>query len=189
MKFNDYFTQIPQLETRRFLLRAFCRNDMDEYFDILRDDRVQKYLGGGVPLFDKEPHITNWLNNINNRLLASKKVLTWCVEEKRTGKIAGRIDLGGFQKKTFAEISYHFAYDFWHKGAATEVAGCVTDFGLSQLKLHRIQGLVRIENIASQSVLKKNGYQEEGILRLYPFGKEYHNAMMLAVIREENLHN
>ncbi len=30
-----------------------------DYFYILRDDRVQKFLGVGVPLFDKEPHITN----------------------------------------------------------------------------------------------------------------------------------
>lgn len=74
-----------------------------------------------MPLFDKEPHITNWLNNINGRLLETKKVFTWCVEEKKSGKIIGRIDLGGFKKKTVAEISYHFAREYWGKGIATEV--------------------------------------------------------------------
>lgn len=63
--FNDYFDRVPYLETQRFILRPISRNDMDEYFEILRDEQVQKYLGGGVPLFDKEPHISNWLNNIN----------------------------------------------------------------------------------------------------------------------------
>lgn len=58
-QFNDYFDNIPYLETERFILVPFMREDMEEYFDILRDDRVQKYLGGGVPLFDKEPNITN----------------------------------------------------------------------------------------------------------------------------------
>lgn len=86
---------------------------MEQYFDILRDQNVHKYLGGGVPLFDKEPHVTNWLNNINGKLLQSKKVFTWCIEEKKTGKIVGRIDLGGFQKKTVAEISYHLGIAFW----------------------------------------------------------------------------
>lgn len=189
MKFNDYFTEVPRLETKRFILRAFTRVDMDQYFDILRNDSVQKYLGGGVPIFDKEPHVTNWLNNINGRLLKSKKVFTWCVEEKGTGKVAGRIDLGGFQKKTFAEISYHFAEDFWHRGVATEVVECVTNFGMYELRLHRIQGLVRVENTPSILVLKKNGYHEEGVLRLYPFGKEFHNAVMLAIINENNLKN
>lgn len=65
-----------------------------------------------MPLFDKEPHITNWLNNINERLLEAKKVFTWCVEEKKSGEIIGIIDLGGFQKKTVAEISYHFAMEY-----------------------------------------------------------------------------
>ena len=55
--FNSYFESIPELETERLRLTAFTREDMDAYFDILRDPKVQKYLGGGVPVFDKEPHI------------------------------------------------------------------------------------------------------------------------------------
>lgn len=178
--FHDYFVSIPYLESQQFILRPFSRDDMAEYFDILRDDQVQKYLGGGVPLFDKEPHISNWLNNINGRLLKSKTVFTWCVEEKSTGKIAGRVDLGGFQKKTMAEISYHFGRNFWGHGVATEVVEKVTSFGLENLKLLRIQGLVRVENIASIRVLEKNGYKWEGVLHCYPFGKEFHTVVMMA---------
>lgn len=187
MVFNDYFNKIPYRESERCILRAFKRDDMNHYFDILRDESVQKYLGGGVPLFDKEPHITNWLNNINGKLLETKKVFTWCVEEKKTGEIIGRIDLGGFQKKTFAEISYHFARKYWGKGIATEVVDNITYFGMKELKLHRIQGIVRTENYPSVAVLKKNGYIEEGILKLYPFGKEFHNVIILAIVDENNL--
>ena len=178
--FHDYFESVPYLESQRFILRPFTRDDMAEYFDILRDDQVQKYLGGGVPLFDKEPHISNWLNNINGRLLKSKTVFTWCVEEKSTGKIAGRVDLGGFQKKTMAEISYHFGRNFGGHGVATEVVEKVTSFGLENLKLLRIQGLVRVENMASIRVLEKNGYKREGVLHCYPFGKEFHTVVMMA---------
>lgn len=181
-KFNDYFDCVPYFETSRFVLRPFTREDMHAYFDILRDDHVQKYLGGGVPLFDREPHITNWLNNINGRLLKTKTVFTWCVEEKSTGIIAGRVDLGGFYKKTMAEISYHFAVDFWGRGVATEVVSKVTQFGLEELKLKRIQGLVRVENAPSIHVLEKNGFIKEGVLHHYPFGREFHDAVMLAIV-------
>lgn len=183
--FNDYFDSVPYLETQRFIIRPFSRNDMDEYFDILRDEQVQKYLGGGVPLFDKEPYITNWLNNINGRLLKRKIVFTWCVEEKCTGKIAGRVDLGGFNKKTMAEISYHFGKIFWNRGAATEVIERITSFGLENLKLLRIQGLVRKENAASIQVLEKNHYKREGVLHCYPFGKEFHTVVMMAIVSPE----
>lgn len=110
-QFRDYFDCVPYLETERFMLVPFEKEDMKDYFDILRDDRVQKFLGGGVPLFDKEPHITNWLNNINEKLLKRKLVFTWCVKEKVSRRVIGRIDLGGFIKKTMAEISYHYVYD------------------------------------------------------------------------------
>lgn len=123
MRYEDYFKSIPVMETERFLLTAFLRDKMEEYFDILRDDEVQKYLGGAVPLFDKEPHITNWISNINDRLLKRKIVFTWCVIEKETGKVIGSIDLGGFEKKTVAEISYHFGRSSWGCGTATEVVG------------------------------------------------------------------
>lgn len=91
MKFNDYFDKIPYLETERFVLRAFTRVDMEQYFNILRYENVQKYLGGGVPIFDEEPRISNWLSNINGRLLKSKKVFTWCVEEKNRAKLQGEL--------------------------------------------------------------------------------------------------
>lgn len=182
-RFKDYFDCVPTLETERFCLAPFSREDLDDYFDILRDQRVQQYLGGGVPLFDREPNITDWLNNINNRLLKRKLVFTWCVKEKATGKVIGRIDLGGFVRQTMAEISYHYGYDSWGRGAATEVAARVTDFGLNDLGLRRIQGVVHIENGASMRVLEKNGYQREGTLRCYPFGREFHDVVMLAIVR------
>ncbi|MCM1231126.1 MAG: GNAT family N-acetyltransferase [Ruminococcus flavefaciens] len=182
-KFREYFDCVPSLETDRFLLVPFAREDMDEYFDILRDDRVQRYLGGGVPLFDKEPNITDWLHNINDRLLKRKLVFTWCVKEKATGRVIGRIDLGGFVKQTMAEIAYHYAYHSWGQGVATEVAERVTDFGLNELGLQRIQGVVHIENEASMHVLEKNGYLREGTLHYYPFGKEFYDVVMLAIVK------
>ena len=76
-EFKDYFDNVPCLETERFILVPFAREDMEDYFAILRDERVQKYLGGGVPLFDKEPHITNWLNNVNDKFVVNVKIKTF----------------------------------------------------------------------------------------------------------------
>lgn len=43
------------------------------------------------------------------------------------------------------------------------------------------------ENIPSLKVLKKAGFTEEGVLKKYLFGKEFHDTVMLAVVREQNL--
>ncbi|AIQ36360.1 hypothetical protein R50345_18070 [Paenibacillus sp. FSL R5-0345] len=187
MKFNDYFETIPHLKTDRLILRAFCSDDIETYLRIIHDPQVQQFLGGGVSLFNKEPHISNWLNNVNGRLLKTKTVFTWCVELKRENKVIGRIDLGGFVKKSMAEISYYFSPEYWGMGFATEAVKEVTRFGFDDLRLHRMQAMVMSENIPSLKVLKKAGFTEEGVLKKYLFGKEFHDTVMLAVVREQNL--
>lgn len=187
MKFNDYFKEVPYFETDRLILRPFCREDMSSYLEFMQNPEVHRFLGGGVNIFSEEPHISNWLNNINNRLLKAKTVFTWCVEYKNEKCVVGRVDLGGFTKKSMAELSYYFSAEYWGKGFATEAVREVVRFGFDDLKLHRIQATVMPDNIASLKVLKNVGFQEEGLLRKYYFGKEFHDAIMLAVICEVNL--
>jgi [ribosomal protein S5]-alanine N-acetyltransferase len=187
MNFNDYFVTIPNMETDRLILRAFCREDINAYLEIIHDPQVQQFLGNGVSLFNEEPHISNWLNNINDRLLKSKTVFTWCVMHKSEKKVIGRIDLGGFVKKTMAEISYYFSPEYWGIGLATEAVKEVTRFGFDELKLHRIQATVMPYNTPSLKVLKKAGFVGEGLLKKYLHGKEFHDIVMLAAVREENL--
>jgi len=76
MKFNEYFQSITILETERLMLRAFCYEDMQSYFDIIFNPQVKRYMGGGLRQFREEPHISNWLNNVNHRLLKTKTVFT-----------------------------------------------------------------------------------------------------------------
>lgn len=73
----------------------------------------------GVRDFYEEPPIINWLNNINNRLLKSKTVFTWCIELKSTNEVIDEIDLGGFEKKSMAEIAYFFTSKYWGQGFTT----------------------------------------------------------------------
>lgn len=187
MKFNDYFKSIPYLETDRLIIRAFQRDDMRTYIEFIGDPIVQKYLGGGVNVFEEEPHITNWLKNINGRLLKSKTVFTWCIIDKAENTVIGRIDLGGFVKQSMAEISYYLSPMYWGKGLATEAVREVLRFGFEDLKLHRIQAMVLKDNIASQKVLLKSGFEQEGVLRLYYFGKEFHDTILFSSINEMNL--
>ncbi|MCR1949965.1 GNAT family N-acetyltransferase [Clostridium sp. DSM 100503] len=187
MKFNDYFNEIPYLETDKLILRAFCRADIEEYLSFINLLQVQRFLGGGLSIFNEEPHISNWLNNINGRLLKSKKAFTWCIESKIDNKVIGRIDLGGFSKKSIAELSYYFSLEYWGRGFATEAVKEVTRFGFIDLKLHRIQAKVMPTNTASLVVLKKVGYLEEGLLRKCLFGKEFHDTIVMALVNEDNI--
>ncbi|MDL2233065.1 GNAT family N-acetyltransferase [Ruminococcaceae bacterium OttesenSCG-928-L11] len=186
MSFNEFFQSIPSLETERLTLRAFRRDDIPRYLPMIRDPDVRQFLGGGVNDLTNDRHVENWLRNINGRLLQSKTVFTWCVEYKPEQQNIGRIDLGGFVRKSMADLAYYIAKDYWNRGIATEAVNRVVEFGFSQLKLHRIQAIVQTENIASLKVLQKAGFEAEGILRKYAFGKEFHDVVMLSVLNEQS---
>jgi ribosomal-protein-alanine N-acetyltransferase len=80
-------------------------------------------------------------------------VFTWCAELKSDKKAIGRIDLGGFVKKSMADISYYFSPEYWGMGYATEAVKEVTRFGFDELRLHRIQADWKDENVPGEFTL------------------------------------
>ncbi len=58
-------------------------------------------------------------------------------------------------------------------------------FAFQRLGLHRVQASVVPENSASVAVLKKNGFQEEGLLRQGNFGNEFRDTLILAILRDD----
>ena len=69
----------------------------------------------------------------------------------------------------------------WGKGIATEVANNITYYGMKELKLHRIQGIVRVENLSSITVLKKNGYKKRESLDDILLEK-FHDVVVVATV-------
>ena len=184
MGFNDYFVQVPIIETERLILRPFCYEDIYEYLSFFDDPEVQKYLGGILIPKDYED-AKRWINNMNGRCLKSKLVITWCIEFKENNKVIGRCDLGGFVRKSMADIAYYLSKEYWNMGLMGEAVKAVVDFGFTNLMLHRIQATVLPENIYSLKILKKVGFTEEGLLRMYDYGKEFKDTIMLSIITSD----
>ncbi len=181
MKFTDYFKDIPVLESDRLLLRPFGYDDIEPYLTFFTDREVQRYLGSVLIPKDRED-AKRWIDNLNGRCLKSKLVFTWCIEWKRSGEIIGRCDLGGFVRKSMAEVSYYLSRGMWNQGIMTEAMQLVLDFGFRDLHLHRIQACVLPDNVASLRLLEKLGFQREGLLRQYDYGKEFHDVIMLSIL-------
>jgi ribosomal-protein-alanine N-acetyltransferase len=184
MAFQDYFTQVPVLETERLILRPFSYDDINDYLSFFSDCEVQKYLGGILIPKDYED-AKRWVDNMNGRCLKTKLVITWCIELKATGKVIGRCDLGGFVRKSMADVSYYLSKDYWHMGLAKEAVKSVVDFSFEKLMLHRIQATVLPDNTYSIKLLKSLGFREEGLLRMYDFGKEFKDTIMLSALASD----
>ncbi len=59
------------------------------------------------------------------------------------------------------EIAYTFKRTLWGRGLASEIAPALTAYGLVQLALPSLVGLVEVENTASRRVLEKSNYTFE----------------------------
>ncbi|MCD7708749.1 MAG: GNAT family N-acetyltransferase [Clostridiales bacterium] len=82
-------------------------------------------------------------------------------------KIIGTICFHGIEYGYYSrcEIGYKFSSAYQHKGYATEALSFMTERIFVDLKIHRIEAWTLPENAASERLLKRVGFQYEGICR------------------------
>jgi len=64
-----------------------------------------------------------------------------------------------------SEIGYWIGEEYWGKGIGTEAVRLITEYGFSETETQRIFAGIFSYNTPSMRVLKKNGYEKEGIHR------------------------
>ncbi|MCO5587950.1 hypothetical protein L7F22_041903 [Adiantum nelumboides] len=70
-----------------------------------------------------------------------------------------------------AELGYVLRKAHWGKGFTTQAVKLALVQGFKELEIQRVEAFVYPENKASQKVLLKAGFVEEGLLRKYKFVK------------------
>lgn len=93
------------------------------------------------------------------------------------GKVIGNISVE--QKADVyckdGEIGYLLLNDYWSQGITTEAVRLICETAFEELDIVRITGVVYAPNVASQRVLEKNGFIQEGLQKKAVFkdGKIY----------------
>lgn len=71
-----------------------------------------------------------------------------------------------------AHIGYGLSHEYWGKGITTRAVSVAVSQVFNDLPhVLRLQAFVQTQNIASQRVVEKIGFQREGLLRKYTFLK------------------
>lgn len=84
------------------------------------------------------------------------------------GTIGIKIDQ---HRKYIGELGYFIAREHWGKGFATQAVKLVEKIGFEEYRLKRIEIVIHPQNIGSEQVAIKAGYQKEGLLRKYAIAK------------------
>lgn len=156
----------PRLETGRLVLRKLRMEDADFLFTEWSDPVVTHFMCDEEPLATREqaedflrPYQTPEKN-------PSSK--WWGVERKADGHLIGTCGYFRWdQQHHRAEIGYDLRPDAWGQGLMPEALRALVRFGFEEMNLNRIEATVHVENLRSQRVLAKIGFQQESLLREY----------------------
>jgi len=153
---------IPVLETKRLRLRGHEPRDFTEAFAMWSDPVVVRFIGG-------KP---NTEQQVWSKQLAYAGLWTrlgfgyWAVEEKETGKFVGELGFADFKRELtpsiqgVPELGWAFVTRVHGQGYATEGVQAAIAWGDQHLKSKRTVCMIDPENVASQRVAQKCGYQE-----------------------------
>lgn len=167
---NEHTQPFPSLQTKRLNLRQMTARDAGSILDMYADAEVTRYLdwSGPATLEEAEELILSWNEHYDMNTL-----LPWGIARPEDDALIGTIMYmplrGSFGAKPLfpVTIGFDLARPYWNRGLMSEALEQVTAYGVNHIRAHRIQAEVLPENAASIHLLKKFGFEYEGLLRQY----------------------
>lgn len=170
-----------RVDLTQISLRPLQLSDLDDLMVWTTDEKVTKFCSW-EPHTSKEEGI-NFIKNIASKFLWCKAI---CHKDRAIGCISLSSNAAHDKPRSkSAELGYVLGSRYWGKGVVTCVVKQVVKaaFSTELPHLERLEALVDVENVGSQRVLEKSGFQKEGVLRRYIFIKgESRDMVMFSVL-------
>ncbi len=159
MALADYVYEKPVIHTDRLCLRPMRAADVLFFFYFMAYKDIYTYWGKGPGKTDKEPEL---LFAKDER---PSKSFHLGIEEKASAKVIGDLWVYLIENDRMASVAIRLSPKCHGKGYGTEALSAMTDFCFQHTELQRLWTEVDVRNIASQKMLEKCGYQQEGCIR------------------------
>lgn len=172
----------PELKTDRLVLRELLLSDTLDIYQIFASNEVTYHYD--LETFSEVDQARELVERQSKRFEHGEGI-RWGIAQKSDNIIVGTCGYR-FSANSQGEIGYDLAFPYWRRGIMSEALTAMFDFGFETLKLHRIQALVMVNNVASAKLLSKLGFHEEGILREYAFFKgQYHDLRCFSLLSSD----
>lgn len=148
-------------ETERLILREITLDDLDDMFEMDSDPDVHRYLGN-TPVTSKE-QMTGIIQFIRKQY-AENGIGRWAVIDKNSDEFLGWSGLKLVTEPVnnhinYYDLGYRLKKKYWGKRYAAESAKASLDYAFSILKTDQVYAMADCENIASNKILSKIGFQ------------------------------
>jgi RimJ/RimL family protein N-acetyltransferase len=144
---------IPVLETKRLRLRAFRRDDVDDYAALNADPEVTRYLGGGGT-WDRCRSWRHLAFLLGHWQIGGSGM--WALE-RESGEFLGMVGFADPEGWPGCELAWTLARRFWGHGYATEGAAAALTYAFTVWRKDRVISLIHPENRASIRVAERLG--------------------------------
>ncbi len=151
--------EIPELETPRLRMRAFRPEDVASEQAFYRTDR-SRFVGGPQPEYATFRALAGIIGHWVLRGYGF-----WALEEKASGRYAGRVGLWNPEPWPEPEIGWTLMDGFEGRGLATEAALAARVFAYGRLGWTTAISLIDENNIGSQGVAMRLGCERDGQFR------------------------
>ncbi len=160
-----------RLETERLIIRTFEESDLPAFERLLDIPEVPGWTM-------QKPRALDFLRwQIANYAAMDivRGAVCFGVFQKETGRILGAAGAGEHDDLHEPEIFYQLLPEARGKGYATEVARAVTEWALRDYDIPYLIGTAAVDNVPSQRVLERCGYQyiDTRTLLVHIEGKAY----------------
>lgn len=178
----------PALETDRLRLSELLVQDPESVFELFSNESVVEYYD--LEAFSELSQAQNLITFFRNRF-EEKAGIRWAIRLKETNELIGTCGFNSWNPKMKnAVLGYDLLPRHWGVGYTTEavhrIVTAAFDGELPCGELHRIQGDTIPDNKASESVLKKVGFKEEGLRRHSGYWKnKFHDLKCFGLISTE----
>lgn len=152
----------PQLETKHLILREMRPEDAEAIFRMYSDEEVMRYRD--VLAFTRLEEAQHFLETVRARYERGEE-LHWGITLKGEDSAIDSCGYSWHLGRHFGALGYDLARLYWKQGIMTEAIGALLRFGFEVRNLHRVEARVRRGNEASTRLLRRLGFQEEGLLR------------------------
>ena len=178
----------PELTTTRLLLTEIRSSDCASLYSLFSNPDVVKFydLEPFTDITQAEKLIALFESRFN-----STSGIRWAIRTKTSGELIGTCSFNSWSEKMrSATIGYDLKPDYWNKGISTEAIFEILRVAfvgkLPCGPLHRIQADTILGNIASEKVLNKLGFKEEGIRRESAYVKgQYYDMKCFGILLPE----
>ena len=156
-----------ELITERLIIRHLTDSDLPEFETTLNE--IQRSCMGGAKAF------LDWIISQYKNMDIINDLISFGVFDKVTGVLLGTAGVGKHDDLHEPEIFYKLLPEYRGYGYATEAVNAITAWVFKNYKVPYVIGTAGTDNVKSQKVLERCGYQfiDKRTLLVHVEGKKY----------------